>query len=328
LDSPKNDLVTRLHYNHRVAEKLRIGILTTPEASPDKPWVHQDEIAGDEVVSTLLVAGHDVVRLGSVSDLAWRLDELRERIDLVLNLDPGLEAAVFLDWAGFPATGSPPSVIGLAAHRLAAKLEVERAGVVTPAAVVIPGPHEPGDLGLESLHYPALVKPLMRRQPGEVSAACRVEDAGAARQQARRMVDEGRGPALVETLVHGVEVQVPILATPEPKALGVLAVAIEGQPLDGDAILGPDVPEYRLVEPPSRVDESRVRKAAVQAFTALGLRDYGRIDLRIDADGTPWFLAAHPVPGLERDGAFGCAAPLGRIAGAIVRAAASRAQRN
>lgn len=307
-----------------MAEKSRIGILTTPEASPDKLWVHQDEIAADEVVSALLVAGHDVVRLGGLSELAERLDEARARVDLVLNLDPDLEAAVFLEWAGLPSTGSPPPVAGLVAHRLAAKLEVERAGGATPAAVVVPGP---GDL--EALSYPALVKPLMRRRPGaEVSAACRVEDAGAARRLAGKLVDEGRGPALVETLVRGVEVQVPILATPEPKALGVSAVALEGQPLDGDAVLDSEVLEHDLVELTSRVEDARVRKAAVQAARALGLRDYGRIDLRIGDDGTLWFLAAHAVPTLGSTGAFGRAGHLGRVLEAIVRAAALRAQRN
>lgn len=325
MDSPKNDLATRLHYNQRVAQKLRIGILTTLAASSDEPWVSQDEITADEIVSTLLVAGHDVVRLGGVSDLVKSLDEARARIDLVFNLDPGLEAAVLLDWAGLPSTGSPPAVVGLAAHRFAAKLEAERAGVATPAGVVVPGPE---DRRLDSLAYPALVKPLVRRRSGsEVSASCRVEDAEAARRWARRLVDEGRGPALVETLVRGVEVQVPILFTPRPQALGVAAVAIEGQSLDGDAILSPDVLEYELVKLPARVDEERVRQAALQAAAALGLRDYGRIDLRIGEDGTPWFFAAHPVPDLGSTGAFGCVAPPAHTVDQIVRTAAARAFR-
>jgi D-alanine-D-alanine ligase len=326
LDSPKNHLDTGLHYNHRVAEKLRIGILTTLRASPDKLWVSQEEITADEIVSTLLAGGHDVVRLGGVSTLVESLEEARAGLDLVFNLDPDLEAAVLLDWAGLPTTGSPPAVLGLANHRLAAKIEVERAGVATPDAVVVPGPD---DQRLESLPYPALVKPLVRRRPGtEVSGASQVENAEAARLQARRLADEGRGPALVETLVRGIEVQVPLLATPEPRALGVSAVAIEEQPLDGDAILGPDVLEHRLVEPPSRVDQPRVRKAACQVAKTLGLRDYGRIDLRIDADGTPWFLAAHPAPDLGSTGAFGRVGPLARVVEEIVRAAVLRSQRN
>jgi hypothetical protein len=110
-----------------------------------------------------------------------------------------------------------------------------------------------------------------------------------------------------------------------------LAVAIEGQRLDGDAILSPEVLEYRLVKPPPTVDEKLVRRAAARAFEALGLRDYGRIDLRIGEDGTPWFLAAHPVPDLGSTGAFGHvgdSAPLVDILQQIVRAAAVRAQRN
>ena len=41
-----------------------------------------------------------------------------------------------------------------------------------------------------------------------------------------------------------------------------------------------------------------VAAAAVTAHRALGLRHLSRIDLIVDAAGTPWFLEANVLPGL------------------------------
>jgi D-alanine-D-alanine ligase len=38
----------------------------------------------------------------------------------------------------------------------------------------------------------------------------------------------------------------------------------------------------------------RIERAAVKAFRALRLQDYARIDIRLAADGTPYFLEANP----------------------------------
>jgi D-alanine-D-alanine ligase len=52
---------------------------------------------------------------------------------------------------------------------------------------------------------------------------------------------------------------------------------------------------------PARLDAEvtdAVARAATTAHTALGLRHLSRIDLIVDAAGTPWFLEANVLPGL------------------------------
>lgn len=43
---------------------------------------------------------------------------------------------------------------------------------------------------------------------------------------------------------------------------------------------------------------ANICKFALDVFTALGARDYGRIDIRLDADGAPNFLEANLIPSL------------------------------
>ena len=41
---------------------------------------------------------------------------------------------------------------------------------------------------------------------------------------------------------------------------------------------------------------------AINVFKALGARDYGRIDIRLNAHGTPNFIEANLMPGLSNHG--------------------------
>jgi D-alanine-D-alanine ligase len=45
---------------------------------------------------------------------------------------------------------------------------------------------------------------------------------------------------------------------------------------------------------------SAVCELAINVFYALGARDYGRIDIRLDESGTPHFLEANLMPSLKR----------------------------
>ena len=44
--------------------------------------------------------------------------------------------------------------------------------------------------------------------------------------------------------------------------------------------------------------KQKVTTLAINAFKALGARDYGRIDIRLDKHGTPHFLEANLIPSL------------------------------
>jgi D-alanine-D-alanine ligase len=51
----------------------------------------------------------------------------------------------------------------------------------------------------------------------------------------------------------------------------------------------------------------RIRQLSLAAWTALGLRGYGRVDFRIDAGGLPWILEVNVNPCLSPDAGFAAA---------------------
>jgi D-alanine-D-alanine ligase len=78
---------------------------------------------------------------------------------------------------------------------------------------------------------------------------------------------------------------------------------------------------------------ARLSATALRAVAALGMRDYGRIDFRLDAEERPFVIDANPNCDLSSDGGFmraAARAPLSYEAtvGAILAGALERGARS
>ena len=70
-----------------------------------------------------------------------------------------------------------------------------------------------------------------------------------------------------------------------------------------------DSPLYKTTVPvcPANIDENiavEARRIALDAANAVGLRDYGRIDMRLRDDGSLFVLEANPNPDISLDAGF------------------------
>lgn len=270
------------------------------------------EFEEDELLGGLQDAGFEVVRIGGARTLVNRIGYWRKRCDIVFNRSVGYQgverkvyAAAVLDAAGIPYVGSTPYVLALTRHKYHAKLVVADAGIDTPPSVVVAGS---ADLSLEALPFPAIIKPLAESSSIGISReASLVHTPSAAILQAKTLVSAYRQPALVETFVAGAEVEVPVFIDPEPRALGIVAITLEGRPIEGEAFLSSDAvfsDRYGFGDPPTYVDSTRVMRAAEAGARALGIRDYGRMDFRVTTDGTPWFIEASTHPHIQQHSSF------------------------
>lgn len=266
----------------------------------------------DELLSGLRDAGHEVLRIRDARDLLDRIGYWRDTCDLVFNRSAGYRgcernvlAPAILEVADIPYVGSTPYVHGLVRNKHHTKLVVAAAGVPTPPSAVVHLDREP-DLG--SVTFPAIVKPLAESSSvGIERGKSVVNSPSAALHRARDLIRRYHQPAIVETFIRGTEVEVPIIADPQPRALGTVAITVGGQIISGDAYLAADTvygDDYGFEALPSTVDEERIVRVAVTAAAALGLRDYGRIDLRVTDDGTPWFMEADTIPHIQRHSSF------------------------
>jgi D-alanine-D-alanine ligase len=70
-----------------------------------------------------------------------------------------------------------------------------------------------------------------------------------------------------------------------------------------------DSPLYRSTLPvcPAKLENTlaeETRRIAIAAATAIGLRDYGRVDLRVDSQDRIFVLEANPNPDISEDAGF------------------------
>ena len=119
----------------------------------------------------------------------------------------------------------------------------------------------------------------------------------------RAIAQRYRQGALVEEYLPGREFTVGLLGGPEPEVLPPMEIVLstrEAPPVYSfDHKLEPNG-EVRY-EAPARVTpelDRELRQVAAAAFAALGCRDVGRIDLRLDREGRVAFIECNPLPGL------------------------------
>jgi D-alanine-D-alanine ligase len=75
-----------------------------------------------------------------------------------------------------------------------------------------------------------------------------------------------------------------------------------------------------------------VRDVALQAYLLMEIRDYARVDIRLDASNTPYVLEVNPNPDISRDAGFARSARTAgmtfeEMVGKIVETALERSHR-
>jgi D-alanine-D-alanine ligase len=297
---------------------MRVAVLS----NDDEGLAHgrpEDAIAArgvDEQAEAVAAAcreeGFEVVRVLATRDVGRFLRDLDEaRADVAFNLieaiggEARLEAAAagLLEWVGLPYTGSPPRAMSLALEKPLARAAMAAAGLPVPRGLVM----ERGDEDVSDLPFPAIVKPSREDASHGIGADSVVRDRRALGERVRWVVETYEQPALVEEYVDGRELNVAILGSGAgARALPVseidfsefLAgrpriVTYEGKWVEGSADYGRTNPFFPDLEPALL---ARVQEVALAAYRLVGVRDYGRVDLRVDARRGPLVLEVNPNP--------------------------------
>lgn len=261
--------------------------------------------SGRRVADSLAQHGIEVILRDPDATLLAYLSETRP--DVVwpaLHGASGEDGALrgLLDFIGIPYVGSTSDSARLAWDKPTAKVLVARAGVATPRSITL-SRDAFRELGAQSvldsltarMPVPLVVKPA---QGGSAQGVSLVDDRA---DLPRAMVDAYTycDVALVEQRIVGTEIAIGII---DSGGGPVALPAVEIQPLSGVYSFEAryNAGETRFYTPARLSDEvsARAAETALQAHRALGLRHLSRVDIIVDAAGTPWFLEANVLPGL------------------------------
>ncbi|HUP20526.1 MAG TPA: ATP-grasp domain-containing protein [Gemmatimonadota bacterium] len=304
----------------------------------------RDEVV-NEVCAAVRSIGHEALTVAFGDDVVMIATRLRDEApDLVFNLTESFAGKSALD-SGIASllnllhlryTGSSHSGLLLAGDKVLAKRILSFHGIRTPEFAVL---HRGALENAEELRFPVIVKPPQEDASIGITAASVAHDVNELLARVGEIQRQHGGPILVERFIEGREFYVGVLGNEQAEALppaeldmsafpdGVPRVATWSAKWEADD----EAASGRTVFPdgldPGVSD--RMREAAVAAFRALRLRDYARVDIRLDGGGEPFVLEVNPNCYLARGEVFAEAAERTGLSyealiGRILELAASR----
>jgi D-alanine-D-alanine ligase len=246
------------------------------------------------------------------------------RPSVVVNLcealggDSRLEvhAAWLLGRLGLPFTGSPYYALRHCLYKVEANHILARAGVRVPATVRVDSPDR-----IPRVSFPVIVKPEREDGSTGIERDAVVYEMRGLRDRVAELIETLEQPAVVQRYIHGREIGVSLLGWPVPRVLPPGEILFGGLPDDHPHILTfsskwdpasiawngcSSVPA--VLRPP---ELRRIAAVGRRAFEVLGLRDYGRVDVRLDERGQPYVIDVNPNCDVSDDGGIGLAAARG-----------------
>ncbi|HHV18465.1 MAG TPA: ATP-grasp domain-containing protein [Thermoanaerobacterales bacterium] len=238
-------------------------------------------------------AGFDAALIEWKKDPKETLKELlRQKIDMIFNAS-SLKEVAFLEAFGIPFVGSGLDLI--ATSKAARKKLVAFHKLPTPKFFVTKNSKE---IPEHSLKYPLFVKPVSGRGSAGISEENVVKSPEGLPKVIEKITQKIGQAALVEEFIKGREITVGIIGNDKPRVLPILEIeynsaitnTYEHKMLDNEIIHCPA--DF------SEAEEDRIKNTAKRIYKVLNAKDFGRVDMIVAEDGTPYFLELNTFAGL------------------------------
>ncbi len=307
---------------------MKITVLTYLD-SPDENSKDYDPVV-PQVARTLRRLGHRVSILGIHGDVKRLIAGLsRRRPDLVFNLMEMFADNLFgdipvtglLDLLGVRYTGSGPGELYLSQDKALSKRLLAYEHILYPRFAVFNRESELETGG--NLRMPLFVKPLRSDASLGVSKKSLVTDAVQLMRRVATIQEDLHDSAIAEEFIDGREFLVGVIGNSVAKALPPIEVDFSGLPegtpkvLDSKAKWEEQSVEYKgtktIIATLPDEQRARLQKVAVDAYRAVRVRDYGRVDLRFTDTGEIYVLEVNASCYLEKGSEFAMAAAAGGL---------------
>jgi D-alanine-D-alanine ligase len=303
--------------------RKKVGIVhNQPASRGHENWeASVDVVAQVEAIEKALKdLGHSSARIPFTRDLHGFTQRFKERgVDIVFNLcetvdeDPHLvwHAAAVFELLGASFTGSPSAAMMLTTDKLISKRLLKGRQIKTPDYLVCNGSRE---FNTALLKFPVIVKPRFEDASIGIDQESIFENDRELREGVRQFLDRF-GQLLIEEYIPGREFNITLLGYPTARILPIGEIDFSAFPENLYPIVGYrakwDKNSFEYHHSPSRFPEDLTRllsrkmeRIALECFHLFMVRDYGRVDVRVDDHGRIYVLEVNANPCLSPDAGF------------------------
>lgn len=297
--------------------------LIKPDMLRQGPLDRTAELDSAETIAAMTAAleagGHQVMPLDVDDEVCCKLRAAQA--DIVFNVVEGLRGEsreahlpALCEMLGIPYTGSGVLTLATCLDKARTKEVLAFHGIGTAPFQVMRTP----DAALDPrLRFPLIVKLLHEGSSMGLSPSSIVDDAPALRRQVEAVWAQYREPLLLEEFIDGREFTVGVLGNDPPTVLPIAEYVFRDP--HGIVLFVPDDPVVQAMSAaraealptfapmhvtvcPAEIDAglaAQIRQTALAVYRALGVRDWGRMEMRLGRDGRLYVLDVNPIAGID-----------------------------
>jgi D-alanine-D-alanine ligase len=264
-----------------------------------------------EAIGRALGERHEIVPIEADDEAYLHLKEIRP--DLVFNIAEGLvgpnrESHIpsMCEMLGIPYTGSDPLTLGICLDKSRAKEILAYHKIPTPPFWVV---ENSSGISLR-VKLPAIVKPLHEGSSKGIKDNSVVRNRSELKTRVREIQSLYKEPVIVEQFLTGREFTVGVLGNPPNiEILPIVEIDHSQLPPGANPVYSyeakwvwdqPDKP-LEIFRCPAEIGpdlRNRIEDIVRRTIGILRIRDWSRIDIRLDERGEPNILEINPLPGV------------------------------
>lgn len=275
-------------------------------------WDSEETI--DALRSALESGGHDVVPIEADVDCYEKIKAVNP--DFVFNVAEGTggssresQIPSMLEMLNIPFTGSDSVTIGICHDKSRCKEILSYYNIPNPKFFITDAIHKID----EKITFPKFVKPLHEGSSKGIYNSSVVNNSSELRNEILRIKECYNQPSLIENFLTGKEFTVAMLGNGDNvKVLPIVEINLDSVPEGFNKIYSYEVKWFfdtrenklDIFKCPADIDPKlykSIEDICKDAYKALRIRDWARIDVRLDKNNAPNIVEINPLPGILPD---------------------------
>ncbi len=256
--------------------------------------------------------GHNVCGIEADDRAPFKLAKYRP--EMVFNVAEGLFGdfresyiPMVCERLGLPCSGSGPLTLAVCLNKARTK-EILSYHSIPNARFMTVFPGE--KINLEGFKFPAIIKPVAEGSSKGIFDDSVVDDAKSAKRRIAEKIRKYRQPVIVEEFLDGREFTVAIWGNgKDAEVLPIVSISYDELPETAHKIYSYeakwvwDTPEkpldiFKCPADLDRKERKLIEDTVKKTCAVLDVRDWCRVDIRLDSKGIPNVLELNPLPGI------------------------------